>query len=453
MIVTDAQVHVWEAHRPGRPWPAEGLANPAFVAVPGARPHRAEPIGAQEMVAMMDAAGVGRAVIVPPSPVGDRNDTALEAAARYPGRFVVMGRFDPTASGARAALRTWLAQPHMAGIRMTFHRPQWSRWLDDGTIDWFWADCERLGIPLMLLIPGRLDAVERIARRHPGLQLVVDHLGRRSDLRDEACFADLDVMLGLGALHNVSIKASAAPCYSTEDYPFRNLKPYLKRIYEHFGPRRMFWGSDVSRLPCSYRQAVDHFLEELDFIPREELPWVMGRGLSRLLRWEEPDVRSETPADAAAVEQVVRDAFAGASHTSGTEQFIVRDLRMAGALTVSLVAAIDRKVVGYLAVSPVSISDGSADWYGLGPVAVLPDQQGLGTGSMLVHEALRRLRQQGAAGCVVLGEPAYYGRFGFRAEPGLRLQGLPPEYFQALSLRGTSALGSVRYHSAFGAGA
>lgn len=285
MIVTDAQVHVWEAHRPDRPWPAESRASPAFVAVPGARPHRAEPIGADEMVAMMDAAGVARAVIVPPSPVGDCNATALEAAARYPQRFIVMGRFDPTATGAREALQSWRAQPHMAGIRMTFHKPPWSAWLDDGRIDWFWAECERLAIPVMLLIPGRMDAVERIARRYPQLQLVIDHMGRRSELRDEACFADLDVLLRLAALENVSVKASAVPCYSTEPYPFPGLKPYLRRIYEHFGPRRMFWGSDVSRLPCSYRQAVEHFLHELDFIPRAELPWVMGQGLSRLLGW------------------------------------------------------------------------------------------------------------------------------------------------------------------------
>jgi predicted TIM-barrel fold metal-dependent hydrolase len=288
MIVTDAQVHVWEAHRPDRPWPAENAATPQFVAVPGARAHRVEPIGAEEMIAMMDAAGVARAVIVPPSPVGDCNDTALEAAARYPGRFIVMGRFDPKANGAREALQGWLAQPHMAGIRMTFHKPKWSGWLDDGSIDWFWADCERLGIPLMLLIPGRLDAVERIARRHPQLQLVIDHLGRRSDLRDDAAFADLDVMLRLAALPNVCVKASAAPCYSSEAYPFHGLKPYLKRVYEHFGPRRMFWGSDVSRLPCSYREAVDHFVQALDFIPAAELPWVMGRALSDLLRWPEP---------------------------------------------------------------------------------------------------------------------------------------------------------------------
>jgi predicted TIM-barrel fold metal-dependent hydrolase len=287
MIITDAQVHVWEAHSPERPWPAESLASPAFVAVPGARPHRAEPIGADEMSAMMDAAGVHRAVLVPPSPAGDSNLCALEAAARHPGRFKVMGRFDPTAPNARPRLAGWLAQPHMAGIRMTFHKPPWSHWLDDGSIDWFWAECERLGIPLMLLIPGRLDAVASVARRHPALRLIVDHLGLHSNHRDAQCEADLRHLLPLAAHANVCVKASAVPCYSTQDYPFPNMKPYLRQVYEHFGPRRMFWGSDVSRLPCSYRQSVEHFLHELDFMAPEDLPWVMGRALSQVLRWED----------------------------------------------------------------------------------------------------------------------------------------------------------------------
>lgn len=287
MIVTDAQVHVWEPHSPQRPWPAESLAAlpGGFVAAPGARPHRAEPIGADEMVAMMDAAGVDRAVIVPPSPAGDSNDTALEAAAKYPKRFIVMGRFDPSAPGARERLQGWLSQPGMAGIRMTFHKPQWARWLDDGAIDWFWADCEKLGIPLMLLIPGRLPAVAQVAQRHPGLKLIVDHLGLHSNVRDAACGPDIEALLQLAPMQNVSVKASSVPCYTDDAFPFRSLDGYLRRVYEAFGPRRMFWGSDVSRLPCTYKEAVDHF-KQLQFIPKQDLEWVMGRGVSEALGWE-----------------------------------------------------------------------------------------------------------------------------------------------------------------------
>ena len=112
MIITDAQVHVWQAPSAERPWPTQSPPGRGFVAVPGARPHRAEPIGAQEMIAMMDAAGVTRAVIVPPSPAGDSNLCALEAAAQYPERFIVMGRFDPSAPGARSALPAWRQQAH-----------------------------------------------------------------------------------------------------------------------------------------------------------------------------------------------------------------------------------------------------------------------------------------------------------------------------------------------------
>ncbi|NML44571.1 amidohydrolase [Ramlibacter sp. G-1-2-2] len=288
MKITDAQVHVWQAHSAERPWPPESLSQPGgFVAVPGARPHRAEPLGGAEMVAMMDAAGVDRAVIVPPSPAGDSNLFALETAAAWPGRFAVMGRFDPLAADAREQLAGWLEQPHMAGIRMTFHKPQWSRWLegDDEAIAWFWADCERLGIPLMLMAPGRLDAVARVARKHPGLTLVVDHLGLHSNLRDAQCWPDVLGLLPLANLPNVAVKASAMPCYSSETYPFRNLNGMLEAVYNAFGPRRFCWGSDVSRLPCSYRQAVDHFLEELDFIPAADQPWVMGQALSALLRF------------------------------------------------------------------------------------------------------------------------------------------------------------------------
>ncbi len=287
MIITDAQVHVWQAHSAERPWPTQSLPGQGFIAVPGARPHRAEPIGAQEMIAMMDAAGVARAVIVPPSPAGDSNLCALEAAAQYPERFIVMGRFDPIAPGARQTLAGWREQRHMAGIRMTFHQPQWSRWLDDDSIDWFWAECERLAIPLMLLIPGRLADVANVAKRHPGLRLIVDHLGLHSNQRDAQCEADLRQLLTLARFANVAVKASAVPCYSTEAYPFSGFKSYLKQVYEAFGPRRMLWGSDVSRLPCSYRQAVEHFTQELDFLAAQDRPWVMGRALSELLGWPE----------------------------------------------------------------------------------------------------------------------------------------------------------------------
>lgn len=161
-------------------------------------------------------------------------------------------------------------------------------------------------------------------------------------------------------------------------------------------------------------------------------------------------IREEQPADIVPIACLLRSAFVGHPHSSGTEAGIVDRLRRAGALALSLVAQTEGRVIGHVAFSPVTISDGSQDWYGLGPVAVLPERQGQGIGQALVRDGLRRLQRQGAAGCVVLGEPGYYRRFGFVRNDRLRLQGLPPEYFMAVAFRAAMASGQVAYHPAFG---
>ena len=162
-------------------------------------------------------------------------------------------------------------------------------------------------------------------------------------------------------------------------------------------------------------------------------------------------IRSEQPADVVSISRLTEAAFRDHEHSSHTEQFIVDGLRRAGALTVSLVAVENESIVGHVAVSPVTISSGATGWYGLGPISVLPESQGQGIGSQLMDAALADLRQLGARGCVVLGDPGYYGRFGFRAHPGLELPGVPAEYFQAVSFGGALPTGTVRYHDAFDA--
>jgi putative acetyltransferase len=165
------------------------------------------------------------------------------------------------------------------------------------------------------------------------------------------------------------------------------------------------------------------------------------------------EIRNETAADVAAIEAVTIAAFLHAPHTSHAEQLIVDALRNAGQLTVSLVASADGTVVGHVAISPVSISDGATGWYGLGPISVAPEYQRRGIGSRLMREALRVLREHGAIGCVLLGEPGYYSRFGFRVDPNLTLPGVPVEYFQAISFGASYPQGIVSYHSAFNASA
>ncbi|MDH4558010.1 N-acetyltransferase [Pseudomonas sp. BN417] len=162
-------------------------------------------------------------------------------------------------------------------------------------------------------------------------------------------------------------------------------------------------------------------------------------------------IRPETSADIPAIERLTADAFLHAPHRSGTEQFIVDALRRAGQLTLSLVALEDGELVGHVALSPVNISSGATGWYGLSPISVTPARQGAGIGSRLMAAALAGLRDLGAEGCVLLGDPGYYSRFGFVVHPGLVLPGVPAEYFQALALGGNWAEGEVSYHAAFDA--
>ena len=160
-------------------------------------------------------------------------------------------------------------------------------------------------------------------------------------------------------------------------------------------------------------------------------------------------IRDENTLDVETIAVLTEAAFRDAPHSSHTEQHIVNALRRAGRLTLSLVAEQSGVVVGHVAVSPVTVSDGAPGWFGLGPISVRPELQGQNIGASLMHAAMDGLRAHGAAGCVLVGEPAYYTRFGFHPVPGLVYPGIPPEYFMALSFGGPMPQGTVRYHAAF----
>ena len=162
-------------------------------------------------------------------------------------------------------------------------------------------------------------------------------------------------------------------------------------------------------------------------------------------------IRKELPKDIETVESLIQEAFLNAPHTDHTEQYIVTALRKAGVLSISMVAEDGGMLIGHVAISPVTISDGSVDWYGLGPISVIPIRQGQGVGSQLMDKALDALKASGAKGCVLLGDPNYYHRFGFNPRPNLVFPDVPPEYFQAISFCGDFPVGIVKYHEAFNA--
>lgn len=238
----------------------------------------------------MDKAGVDRVVIVPPSWEGDRNDLAIDAAKSHPDRFATMGRFDPDAPNARETIRDWKKQPGMLGMRFTFHTPVLRQPLLDGKFDRVWGEMEKLGIPAMVLFHHEyMHLADKVAERYPGLHLILDHLGLKSgkEVREGQNFATLDNVLALAKRPNVATKVTAMPCYADDKtWPFKSVHPHIRRVFDAFGPKRAFWGTDWSRLPCSYRQGVTMFTEELPWLKGEDLDWVMGRGVCEWIGWK-----------------------------------------------------------------------------------------------------------------------------------------------------------------------
>lgn len=274
MLIVDAQIHIWGADTPERPWPVYGRGNA----------HRSIPFSKDDALREMDAAGVDRAVIVPPSWEGDRNDLALAAAHAHPGRFAIMGRLTIHPAN-RDRLARWKDQPGMLGLRFVY-RPEMT-WLNDDSAEWLWQTCERYALPVMIIARGHIMALDRLAERHPGLRLVLDHL-QLGPGKDAEAFADLPGLLQMARLPNVAAKASALPCVSSEPYPYRNIHGYIRQVFDAFGPKRTFWGTDLTRLPCTYRQAVTLFTEELPFLSDADQEWVMGRALCEWLGWKLP---------------------------------------------------------------------------------------------------------------------------------------------------------------------
>lgn len=277
MFIADAQAHIWAPNTPARPW------------VAGREPHRKVPLGAAELRRLMDAAGVSRTVLIPPSWDADRNDLVLAAAQRYPERFAAMGRFDLDAPDGPQRVARWCAQPGMLGFRISFSLPRWTVALEEERVDWLWQAAQDAQVPIALMVSQtQLPLVDKVAQRFPQLKLVICHLALPTEDKDEAAFRDFDLILPLAKRDNVMVKVSALPAYTSAPYPYLPLHAYLRCIYDAFGPRRMFWGTDLARLPCGYQQAISLFTQELPWLSTEDKEWIMGRGLCEWLSWPLP---------------------------------------------------------------------------------------------------------------------------------------------------------------------
>jgi predicted TIM-barrel fold metal-dependent hydrolase len=271
MKIIDAQVHIWSQ----------------TVIPPGGGHRQVSRFTAEELLAEMDEAGVDAGLIHPPASWDpDANAFAIEAVKKHPDRLAIMGQFPPEDPSNVALIPGWRRQPGMLGLRWALLYGDQPKLVVDGKLDWIWAAAEKEGLPVSLQAGVFLGKFRSIAEAHPRLKLIIDHCGLNLFHKDDAALVHLDELLALAKLPNVAVKATGAPAFSSEPYPFRNLHDVLHRLFDAFGPKRLFWGTDFTRLACSYRQCVTLFTEELPWLTGRDLEDVMGRSLTEWIGWD-----------------------------------------------------------------------------------------------------------------------------------------------------------------------
>ncbi len=272
MRIVDAQIHLWGTGLP---------SNLAHRQVTSFTP--------QEAIGLMDEGGIDAAIIHPPGWDPKSTDMAMRAMRDYPGRFAIMGSLPLGEPQTRERIASWREQPGMLGLRYTFLSDPARQWVADGTLDWLWAAAEQAGVPIAMLATDSLTMLGRIAERHPGLRLTIDHLGGRGGntmLKDSEAMTHMPELLALAKFPNVAVKATGAPGYSSEAYPFPAMHIYLRQIFDAFGPNRMFWGTDITKMPCSWRQCAAMFTEELPWLNDTDKRLIMGEAICEWWGWK-----------------------------------------------------------------------------------------------------------------------------------------------------------------------
>ncbi len=257
-------------------------------------PQVADPAGhvngmdAEPLVGEMHTAGVDRAVIVPlaTKQVEANNQPSLEVARRHPERFRVMGLINVADRPKTIEqLSEWREDPRVLGVRVSCVREPFRSMLIDAALDWLWQAASDNEMPVMLYAPDLPAEVERTVASFGDLRIVVDHLGLRPRHVFENIAETVSQMTPLAGYSNVALKATSLPTSVPGPYPFRAAHEGLKMAVDAFGPERVFWGSDITRLPCTYIESVTMFTEELPFLTHNDLDLVMGRGLCAWLGW------------------------------------------------------------------------------------------------------------------------------------------------------------------------
>ena len=271
MQIVDAQIHLW----------ATGL--------PNNKAHIQETsFTAKQAIALMDEAGVHAAIIHPPSWDPKSHELALAAVNDYPNRFAIMGTLPLNRSISEKEIPSWKNNV-VLGLRYTLLEEPYRSWIADGSLDWLWKIAEEEKIPISMLVTDSLVELQNIAERHPELRLTIDHLGGRggnTTLKDNDAMEHIPNLLKLAKYPNVAVKATGAPGYSGESYPYPIMQGYLKQIYDAFGPHRTFWGTDITKMPCSWKDCITMFTEEARWLDENDRALVMGDAICAWWGWD-----------------------------------------------------------------------------------------------------------------------------------------------------------------------
>ena len=276
MEVVDGQLHTWRGAR------LDSLVSP----------HIEGTFDEERVIPLMDNAGVARAILVTPVWTDSGNETQLDMARAFPDRFAVMGFLAIDDPDSRGQLKNWLTRPGMLGVRASFSRRRHAVWLTDGTADWFFDEAEQNHIPVMAYAPLKVADLASVARRHPGLSLIVDHMAVPLTVRGRELEPYIDELVKLAPLDNVAVKVSSLPHYSAVPFPHADVSEHVLRVVDHFGPDRCFWGSDITwgaqghDLNQLYAEAVSMMNKTLASLVDSEKDSIMGNGIRRWLHWD-----------------------------------------------------------------------------------------------------------------------------------------------------------------------
>jgi len=265
--VIDAHIHIW----------ANGTPRGA---------HRQLPYSAIEVLGDMQVAGVDAAIIQPPAWDINANAIAIEAASKHPQKFGILGNFPLDTPNASNLLRTWKNQAGMLGLRYILNDAKHRAMIMNGELDWLWSGAQEHSIPIAIAASSHLEIFSYLAKAYPELRLIIDHLGVPLDATGEDAFLQIPKLEKLSQFSNIAIKATAVPAYADDPYPYPSIEQQVKRIYERFGPERFFWGSDITKLKCTWRQSIDLFLQHYTWISPSDIDLVMGKAIASWLRWD-----------------------------------------------------------------------------------------------------------------------------------------------------------------------